>query len=314
MLDTRSRLARLALAGALLGALGVARADDGGSDCPGLGDVVSRLAQLLGAGTVAATAAQKIVLRDHGGSWEIEAAGQRASYADPARDCGERARVATVFAALALEPPAPAEPALEPAAPAEPTLEIVAPARPVDVAPPQQPPSMPGGSLRHRLELSPELVLGLGAGDTTTAWGGALRWHLSGARLGLTVGLHGVAPAVVRAGAYEASLARVVLDVSPRVRLSAGSASFALELGPYAGLLFAKGRDLTPGASSTNVDAGVRGAVRFEVAWWRTVSPFVAVQAELGVRRFRLLVEPSGDVGSAPRMWLALLLGAAVGP
>lgn len=303
MLHTRPRLARLALAGALLGALGVARADDGGGACPGLGEVTSRLEQLLGDGAVAEAPAEKIVLRDHGGSWEIEVAGQRASYADPARDCGERARVATVFAALALEPPAPAAPVLESAPPPDPA-EVVAP-------PP--PDSMPRSSMRQRLELSPEIVLGVGAGDTTTAWGGALRWHLSGARMGLTVGLHGVAPAVVRAGAYEASLSRVVLDVSPRVWLSAGSASFALELGPFAGLLFAKGRNLSPGASSTTVDAGARVAVRVEVAWWRTVSPFVAVQAELGARRFRLLVDPSGDVGSAPRMWLAFLLGAAFG-
>jgi hypothetical protein len=292
MFDHRSRIACLTLAGTLLAGMGGAWAQDSQNDCPGLTDVTTRLDQLLVDSMDTGRATKTMVIRDLGASWEIEVAGHRASYADPVRDCAERVRVATVFAALALEPPDRAAPA-----------EVVALA---------SEPRLPRSSMQQGLELAPAIVLGLGAGDTTTAFGGVLRWWISGARMGLTAGLSGLLPAVVRAGAYEASLARVVLDVSPRVRLLAGSTSFTLELGPFAGLLFAKGRDLSPGGSSTNLDAGAHLAVRAEHAW-RRLSPFVAVQGDLSVRSFRMSVEPTGDVGTTPGVWLGLLLGVALG-
>jgi hypothetical protein len=292
MFDTRAGIACLTLAGTLLAGMGVAAADGSRSDCPRVADVTAKLDQLLVRGVRADSIAQKIVIRDRGPSWDIDVAGHSASYADPARDCPERVRVATVFAALALEPPDREPPA---------EVGVLAPKT-----------GAPPTTVQQGLELAPELVLGLRDGDTATTWGGALRWQISGARLGLTAGLNGAMPAVFRAGAYEASLARMIVDVSPRVRLLAGSASFSLELGPFAGLLFSRGRNLSPGGSATSVDAGARVAVRVELAR-RKLSPFLAAQGELSVRRFRMLVEPSGDVGSAPRVWLALLVGAAVG-
>jgi hypothetical protein len=119
-------------------------------------------------------------------------------------------------------------------------------------------------------------------------------------------------PTVVRAGAYQARLARMTFDLSPRAWLHVGPASFTLELGPFAGLLFARGRNLSPDDSSTSLDAGARLAVRVELAW-RKVSPFLAAQGEVSARRFQMLIEPSGDAGTAPRVWLGLLLGAAFG-
>jgi hypothetical protein len=291
MFDPRLRMA--CLAGALLTSMRVASAEERQSDCPRVAEVTSRLEQLLVSGVDASGAAENIVVRDHGATWEIDVAGHRASYVDPARDCPERVRVATVFAALVLEPPNREAPAQVVGAPVGPA-------------------SLPRSSMHQGLELAPELVLGLRAGDSVSAWGGGLRWQLSGVRMGLTAGLRGMMPAVVRAGAYEASLARMVFDVSPRVWLRSGSASFTLEMGPFAGLLFARGRNLSPGGSSANLDAGGRAAVRVELTRPR-LSPFLAVQGEVSLRRFRFLVEPSGEVGTAPRVWLGLLLGAALG-
>jgi hypothetical protein len=44
----------------------------------------------------------------------------------------------------------------------------------------------------------------------------------------------------------------------------------------------------------------------------RWLSPFLAFQAEFSARRFSLMVDPIGDVGTAPRIWLGLLAGASV--
>jgi hypothetical protein len=293
MFDSRSRIACLTFATALLAGGRVARAEESPSDCPQLAEVASRVDQLLVRQT-GASAADQIEIRDRGASWEIEVADHQASYADPNRDCAERVRVATVFAALALEPPDREVPVAV-------------------VAPPEVPQAAPAPVVRQGLEVAPELVLGLGGSGTATAWGGALRWQISGARLGLGAGLGGMLPAIVRAGPYEAQLARTTFDVSPRARLRAGPASFGLDLGPFVGLLFAKGRNLSPGGSSTSFDAGARLALRVELAW-RRISPFLAARGEVGVRRFQMSVEPSGEVGTAPRVWLGMMLGAALGP
>lgn len=291
MFDTRSRIACLTLAGTLLAGSRVASAQqESQSDCPRLAEVRARLDQLLVSG--ATDAPEAIEIRDHGASWEIEVAGHGASYPDPVRDCAERTRVATVFAALALEPPT------EPEMPA--------------VSRPAEAPSPVQASAHQSVELAPALVMGVRAGDTATAFAGSLRWQISGLRLGLVAGVAAMLPAVVRAGAYQAELTRVVFDLSPRLWLRAGSAAFTLEMGPFAGLLSAKGRNLSPGGSSTSLDAGARLAVRVELRR-RRLSPFLAAQGELSARGFRMLVEPSGDVGNTPRLWLGLLLGAALG-
>jgi hypothetical protein len=104
-----------------MGASGGAFAEQGG--CPRLEDVVAGLGQVLTSGQ-AEDAAAEILIRDQGASWSIEVRGRSASYSDPDRHCAERARVAAVFAALALEPLETEEPVIAPAQPPTPTQRL----------------------------------------------------------------------------------------------------------------------------------------------------------------------------------------------
>jgi hypothetical protein len=91
---------------------------------------------------------------DLGDAFEVTASGQAQRYADAARDCAERARVAAVFVALAMNPPS-----LE--APRPPT-----PPPPV-VQPPPPPPPPEGGWLF--LGLAARLDGAVGGGGEATS-------------------------------------------------------------------------------------------------------------------------------------------------
>ena len=74
--------------------------------CPSAEEVSATIAPL-----VASLPAQRLAegaarVADLGDRFEVAAAGQKSQYVDAARDCAERARVAAVFIALALNPPA----------------------------------------------------------------------------------------------------------------------------------------------------------------------------------------------------------------
>jgi hypothetical protein len=289
---TRRYLGRLILASLFAPSLGQAAPVDSAGDCPASADVDAALAQLLSANSDR-TPSAAITVRDLGASWSVHIAGRSASYSDPTRNCMERTRIAAVFAALVLEPP--------------------------DAGDLSQAPAVreSAGSTHlprtHRLDLAPEFLVAPGAGGRSSAltWGGSLRWLASGERFGLTAGLEANYPTIAKVQQYELSLARISLDASARLLWRWGAAELGIEIGPYGALLVAQGRGLYPGATSTHIDAGGRLGFRVQTMAWR-VSPFLALQTELSARRFDLVVDPIGSVGTAPRIWLGVLAGASI--
>ena len=292
MIATRRYLCLFAIAFALGPRFAQAATVDSVSDCPRGAEVDAALAQLLRARVDRSTLAT-VSIQDLGARWSVEVAGRAAVYSDPNRDCVERTKVAAVFAALALEPPD-----LGDSSPAPSMHESTGSARPART---------------HRLDLAPAFLFAPGAGQrsSATTWGGSLRWLASGKRFGLTAGLQASYPAVAKVGEYELSLARISLDASATVSWRLGAAEFGIEIGPYGAVLLAHGRGLTPNASSTMIDAGGRIGLRARINR-RWVSPFLAVQAELSARHFSLVVDPIGDVGSAPRLWLGVMAGVGI--
>ena len=293
-ISMRRQVGCIVLACVLAPCPSLAASVDEGEDCPLGADVDAALAQLLRT-KVDRPASSTVTVRDQGASWSVEVAGRSATYSDPARDCSERTRIAAVFAALVLEPP---------------ELEDAVPEASVDKPKALALPPRPG---IQRLDLAPEFLFSpaMGGRNTAVTWGGSLRWLVAGVRYGMTVGLGAGYPAVVKVPGYEASLGRLTLDTSAHVRWHSDSVEFGMEIGPYGGLLLAGGRGLYDNATSTHMDAGGRLGVRI-AAKGRRFSPFLALKAEMSARRFSLVVEPSGEVGTAPRVWLGLLAGGAI--
>jgi hypothetical protein len=274
--------------------LGQAAPVDPAEDCPASADINAALTQLLSAKS-GRTSSAAVTVRDLGATWSVHVAGRSATYSDPDRNCAERTKVAAVFVALVLEPPDIGEPSPAPA---------------IRESAGSTQPRLPR---IHRLDLAPEFLLAPGAGRRSSAmtWGGALRWLASGEHFGLTAGLEASYPAVVKVQQYELSLARVSLDVSASISWRWRAAELGIEIGPYGALLLAQGRGLYPSASSTHMDAGGRLGFRAQTIG-RRVSPFLTLQTELSARRFSLMVDPIGNVGTAPRIWLGVLAGASV--
>jgi hypothetical protein len=96
-------LACQALAVSLFARSSFAEDDGPAGECPRPPDVLAGLAQVV-TSRLATLSAGDIVIHDYGEAWTIEVRGRTSTYSDAARDCVERARVATVFAALVLEP------------------------------------------------------------------------------------------------------------------------------------------------------------------------------------------------------------------
>jgi hypothetical protein len=266
---------------------------DAAARCPNTADVVAGLAQILEAKPGNAWATE-IVIHDQGSSWEIEVRGHRSTYSDPARNCEERARVATVFAALVLEPLDADQTGVSVPAAAKKT-----PPRP---APP-----------RYAVEFAPLLAVAMGAQDCKSilGWGAQGRGSVSGEYLGLSVGAEAAAFDELEVGPYGASILRAALDLSGRLSWRPGPFGLAAELGPYLGLLRVRGTGLFEDSTSSHVDAGARWALLARLRGPR-LGPFLVLQAELGGRRFDLTVDPSGSMGTAPRIWLGLALGGVL--
>lgn len=254
-------------------------------DCPRGPDVEAALAPLLRSSPQRQSTAV-VTVRDLGLSWSVHVAGRTGTYPDPDRGCAERTRIAAIFAALVLEPPQMEEPPVVPAARVRPRT--------------------------HRLDLAPAFLFAPGAGerDSSRTWGGSLRWSITGERAGLAVGLEAGAPSVANGQQYGVSLARISFDTSARVAWRVRTAELGFEFGPYGGLLRARGQGLYANTSSTHLDAGGRVAVRLGSAS-RRIWPFLALFAQFSARRFSLVVDPSGEVGTAPRIWLGLQLGGS---
>jgi hypothetical protein len=294
MISTRRYLGWLILASLFHPHAVWAATVDSSGDCPAGADVDAALAQLLSAKSDRSSLAT-VTVRDLGTTWSVRVAGRSATYSDPDRNCPERTKIAAVFAALVLEPP---------------DIENPSPAPAIrESAGSTQPPFSRG----HRLDLAPEFLVAPGAGGRSSAmaWGGSLRWLASGERFGVTAGLEAGYPTVAKVQPYELSLGRVSLDVSANLSWRWGVAELGIEIGPYGALLLAQGRGLNPSASSTHFDAGGRLGLRVQTMGHR-VSPFLALQTELSARRFDLVVDSIGNVGTAPRIWLGALVGASI--
>lgn len=264
-----------------------ARAEE--SECPRLSDVVAGLGQVLTT-EQAEQAGSEIVIRDQGASWSIEVRGQASTYSDPVRNCAERARVAAVFAALALEPMDKEEP---PAAASEP-----------------EPEPEPANGL-FSVQAGPLLALATWAQarNTPMGLGGQARLNRSGEHLGVSLGIEGAAFTKLHLDWYGASITRAVCDVAGRVSWAPGAVILTGELGPYLALLRVRGAGLGNASTTQRLDVGGRAAISARL---RTpLAPFLALQAELGVRRFDLSVYPSGSIGAMPRLWLGLIAGGA---
>jgi hypothetical protein len=265
-------------------------------DCPGADAVAAALRSALGSDAKVG-ASDTLRVSDLGDRFSVAAAGQVRQYADPARDCDERARAAAVFIALALNPPL-APPGPSPAPPPGATLQAAA-------APPSPPVSARWFDLgvAARADGGPGQAVGAAFGAEIHAAAG-WRWIGVAATAGVLAPGDGTyASVTVRQQRFPLSLALTARrDLSQRLAI-AGAVGAALVP------LTLRATALEGGPSQTRLDAGIRLAFELRFRATQRLAPFVDLHAEIFPRAYELQVGPVGTIGSTGRFWM----GAAAG-
>lgn len=260
--------------------------------CPSAEAVAVALGSAVGTQTAAPGKDVPKVI-DRGDRFSVSAFGQAREYADPARDCDERARAAAVFIALALNPPAAPPP------PAPPPVVVQAPPPP----PPQESARWMDVGVAARVD-------GATQPDTSFALGFEVRAAAGWRWLGLAATAGVLSPTdsqfssvTVRQQRFPLSLAVVAQHrLTDGIALAGGVGVALVPL-----TLHAQGIDTAP--SSTRLDAGARVAIELHILATPRLAPFIGVHAEIFPRAYQLDVDPLGYVGSTGRFWLGASLG-----
>jgi hypothetical protein len=214
-------------------------------------------------------------------------------FEDPAGRCAERAQMAAVFIAIALDPPR------FPSVPAEPP-------------PPATPPASVAEPLALELELGPALQLAPSAGAQNVplalGGGGRLRW---GRAVSLSLGAAVWSSTAIRYPQADARGLWLPLDLGVRVMRAAD----AWDAGAEASLVVApvrlQGANLPLSADGWRAEIGLRGAAILR--WWlaNRVGVFACAYAVIMPRPYTLRVAGVGEVGNTPTLWLGAQVGVS---
>jgi hypothetical protein len=238
---------------------------------------------------------------DLGDSFEITARGQTQRYVDAPRDCEERARMAAVFIALALNPPTFQSPA--PAGPPAGAIE----ARPsLRTAPPA--PTATAGWLSLAIDAR---VDGGGAPATEVAPGAEVRAGVGRRHFGVEAAAGILAPTEARFASVPVRQQRFPLSLAVTGRRDlSGALEAAVALGVALVPFTLRGSGLTAPEPAVRLDVGARLAIELRFpALSRRMTPFVDLHAEYFPRPYVIDVDPLGDIGTTGHLWVGASLG-----
>jgi hypothetical protein len=223
---------------------------------------------------------------DLGARYRVEVEGLRREFADAKRDCVERARVSAVLIALNLQK-----------TPARGRIS----AAPEEAVPYEHAPLRLGVQLFAVLGYASEIGRGApGAGVGTWLSWRQLRVGFSAAVLSAT------SIDLASAGGVRGSVGvtRVPLFASVSYVFALGR----LELGPLLGLggdlLRMRGIDVTRPQTELRINPGVLVAADAHVRWTREFALFLQIGLAGFPRAYALNVDPTGELGHTPRLWL----------
>jgi len=258
---------------------------------------------------VTATAEAGLAVEDLGDRMRVRVGGRVRTYADAARDCDRRARLAAVFAALVLTPrsagDASAEAAGDEAGAVPPAPAPAMPAPPVAVAVVAAAAEPPRRRAETRFEAAPALALAPHRGATLVspllmlgaAWGSA-EWKLV-----LAAGF-AVAPARFSIAATEIGLLRHPLRLSAARTLDLGRLRAGVEAGVVVSVLRVERRGPAPTTAATRAEPGAHAGVELSLPAGR-LAVYLALASDWIPRTYAMTLAPEGEVDRTPALWLS---------
>ncbi len=241
-------------------------------------------------------------LADLGDAFEVTVGRQVQRYADAARDCTERARVAAVFVALAMNPPS-----LEPPRPPPPTP-------PPAIQQPQPPPAPEPERSWLSVGIAARVDGAVGGGGDATSGataGGELDVAFGKGSFGIEASAGVVTSTQNPIGSVQVTQQRFPCSLSATFRRRASAhleigADLGAALTPFT--LHGQGLDMT--LPVTRFDAGARLALELRVAR-PTLAPFANLHVEYFPRTYEIAVAPLGNIGTTAPLQIGLSLGVA---
>lgn len=288
--------------------------------CPSREATLEALELLLEAGALTEQERTQISVIDEGKQFTVSFSQDKRTYSDRTRNCPERARTAAVFIALARHPAGESEESASkeinavgaPQSPAssETQENRAAPPDPVTIVARDNHPRQVPQANHFALELGALLGTGVWGTSAAAEWGGQLRLTYDWGALGIGGGI-----AATRSGAYDVgnlplNQSRRAFDVALRCHGRIGGMGVALEAGPSLTEL-----EWTPtrnqAAGTTRWVPALRTGAMLTLGH-ATFSPYLGMVAQWSPYRVPLAIEPTGIVGHASAVWLALSLGLRV--
>ena len=249
-----------------------------------------------GEGAPTATApAPAIDVVDAGDAFRVTVNGQQREYHDESRDCARRARMAAVFAAIALGSPLPGK-----SAPRETTLQAP--------APPAEP-----WTGTTQVAIGPAFESSVGASDEVALVGASARVAVGAGRVKAVGGVAVLAPGDATVGALTVSHTHVPVDVGVRVVALAARWELSADAGVAGGWLRMRAQGVEGAGSATVLEWGARAGIVLRYRAWQRLAPFIGGGAQLVAFPSDLYVLPRGVIGQAPRVWLSATAGANLG-
>ncbi|MES1210520.1 MAG: hypothetical protein ABUS79_31660 [Pseudomonadota bacterium] len=257
-----------------------AAAGDGPPSCPTRDAVAQAVAQAIppalhdGAPAPGELPAA-VQITDLGDAFEVAVGAEVQRYADPARDCAERARVAAVFVALVLNPPA--APAPRPNAPA--------------TTPPPAPAPPPADAVRAGVAARFDAAAGAAIGGEVRLFVGRHALGVQATAAAMTATESVLNDVRVRAQRFPCSLAATLTRAAgEHLQLSA---ALGVSLTPFT----LRGQGLMSPSPGTRLDVG--GRLEFAARWrGHAVAPFAAVHVEYFPRTYDIAVMPLDAIGT----------------
>ena len=275
-------------------AAAAAEEDTAVGQCPRTEAVLAALQPVVsgeGAPTAAAPA-PAIEVVDVGDAFRVTVNGRQREYRDESRDCARRARMAAVFAAIALGLPLPQKPA-----PREAALQ--------SPAPPPQP-----WTETTQVAIGPAFESSVSASDEVALVGASARIAVGAGRVKAVGGVAVLAPGDATIGALTVSHTHVPVDVGVRVVALAARWELSADAGVAGGWLRMRASGVDGAETATVLEWGARAGVVLRYRAWQRLAPFIGAAAQLVAFPSDLYVLPRGVVGQAPRVWLSAAAGA----
>ena len=252
-----------------------------------------------------------VEVTDLGATFRVRVRDRSREYEDAARDCGNRAKLAALFVALAMDSADDPTVAKLPKKLLE-TPPETPPLPPVSATVSEPPAARTPPTHVLHLEVGADGRVAIGASSTAPGALAQLAWERG--RLELTAGARGSAPAQATIGDVHVRQWRVGAQLGARMRLLRDRAvSPFLELGAIAALLSERASDLASARAGMAGELGIvaGGGARFLRRSWG--SAFVLVEAELDPAPPTISALPAGELGRTPRVWVGGAAGLSVG-